>query len=152
MWPNGTVKTSGDGPGFIHVYTPGNPALGADIVFAGSVVGRARVQTFMAKLVTSAAAGNRFPQFIFAESSSGATLYQVQDPQAVPASTTITYSLAPGGTNVRGGGAPIFETLPVPAPLYCKGAANISTLTQGIQAGDQWSAIAVSLEEWMEQF
>ncbi len=151
-WPGGQYLRAVDGPGFLQTYAPGNPAAGADIAFSSTAAGRARLQTFTATLTTSAVAGNRFPSFALAFSSVPGVQFQVQDTVAVPASTTITYSIAPGGTNVRGGGAPIFATLPVPSPFIGRSGVTVTSSTQGILAGDQWSAIRATLEEWLEIF
>lgn len=150
VWPNSSILLPTDGAGFVNVYTPANPAAGADINVSTTRGARSRLQGFKATLVTSAAAGNRFPSFEIADTAYATFQYQVQDTVAVPAATTITYSLAPGGTNVRGAGAPIFATLPLPSPFFSRGNIQIASVTQGLLGGDQWSALVISVEEWFD--
>jgi hypothetical protein len=151
-WPTGPFIRPSDGPGLLNAYAIGNPAAGADFLFSTPSTGRMRVAGLIATLVTSATAGNRFPSFKFTQTTIGTLQYQVQDNTAVPAATTITYSLAPGGTNVRGAGAPIFETLPMPSPIMARAGVQVGSATQGLLAGDQWSAINLYTEEWLELF
>jgi len=151
-WPAGVYIRNADGPGLLQGYAVANPAAGADFVFSTAAVGRARLAGAVATLTTSAAAGNRVPSFRLTETTIGTNQYQVQDTVAVPASTTVTYSLAPNGTIVRGAGAPIFVTLPIPEPFMATAAVNVQSSTQGLLAGDQWSAINIYTEEWLEIF
>src|SRR5258708_17278299 len=151
-WPTGPFIRTVDGPGFLAAYAVGNPGAGLDFNFTTAAAGRARLAGVVATLTTSAAAGNRFPSFQLFESTPNTLQYQVQDTAAVPASTVVTYSLAPGGTNVRGAGAPIIVTLPVPSPFMARAALNVRSSTQGLVAGDQWSAINVYTEEWLDVF
>lgn len=150
-WPSGRLVPPTDGDGFISTYAVGNPAAGSDLSFTAHSPGRVRLATFTAKLVTSATVANRFPSFQVIDSSTD-VLFTVQDTVAVPASTTVTYSLAPGGTNVRGGGAPIFVTMPLPSPFIGVPTLSVKSVTQGIAAGDQWSAIFAGTEEWLDLF
>lgn len=150
-WPFGRVLSAVEGPGNISFGTVVNPAAGADFAFSTlNTNGRTRVASLKATLTTSATVANRFPSFTITDVSSGILHYQVQDTAAVPASTTVTYSLVPGGTNVRGGGAPIFVTLPLPSPEIDINGATLASSTQGLQVGDQWSAISFGTETWEE--
>ena len=151
-WPTGPFIRTVDGPGFLAAYAVGNPGAGTDINFTTSAPGRVRLADIVATLTTSVAAGNRFPSFQLFSTTPNTLQYQVQDTAAVPASTVVTYSLAPGGTNVRGAGAPIFVALPAPSPFMARAALQFRSATQGIQAGDQWSAINVYTEEWLDLF
>lgn len=148
-WPSYKTEETTAGSGLIVPYTPANPAAGSDFVSLSNAVGRARLQSLRATLTTSATVANRFPSF-FCRSSFGFNEYQVQATAAVPASTTVTYVLAPGGTNVTGGGSPAIITLPVPSPFFSRGTMTVGSSTQGIQAGDQWSAIGFITEEWFD--
>jgi hypothetical protein len=151
-WPTGPFVRPSDGAGFLAAYAVGNPIAGADINFTTNVVGRARFAGAVATLVTSAVAGNRFPSFQLLESTPNTLQYQIQESVAVPASTTVTYSLAPGVSNLRGGGAPIFVVFGTPSPFLARTAVIFRSSTQGLLAGDQWSAINVYNEEWLDIF
>lgn len=153
-WPWGRYVSPVEGPGFLNIYTPGNPAAGTDLSFTSNLAGRVRLATFSATLTTSAAAGNRFVSFRLIRLPSTNIEYRVQDTAAVVASSVVVYSLAPGATNVRGGGAIATEqdiTLPLPAPYTATTGLRVNSVTQGLLAGDQWSAVTVGTEEWIEQ-
>ena len=152
FWPGGQVIKAADGPGFLQTYAVGYPAAGVDFTFTTNQVGRARFAAAIATLTCGAGAANRFVSFQLGPQVGGTVQYQVQDTVAVTANQTVTYSLSPGGQLSRGGGTPSFVTLPAPAPLFDKNAIVISSSTQNIQAADQWSAIRVYTEEWLEGF
>lgn len=149
-WPYGRIISPVEDPGNIVDTSTANPAAGADLISVHAITGRARLAAFKATFTASATVANRFPSFQVAEAGGGNVRWQVQDTVAVTASQVITYSLAPGGTNVRGGGSPIFATMPVPSPEFDYAGVQVNSVTQGIQAGDQWSAILMVTEEWLE--
>lgn len=152
-WPGGRIASPTDGMGRDSFYSIANPAAGADFSITLAVPGRSKVQNLKATLTTSATAGNRFPSFILNENNGViSNSYTVQDPTAVPASTTITYSLSTGVNVIRGGGAPIFATLPLPSDWRLTFQPTISSSTQGLLAGDQWSTIRANVEEWLDAF
>lgn len=150
-WPGGRTLSPADGPGLMVRYNPANPGVGADFNFTTNNPGRVRLAGFKATLVTSAVAGNRFPSFFVQPQPTPGPSYQVQDPVAVPASTTITYSLAPDVANVRGGGGLIFATLPLASQTQNSGSIAVGSSTFGLLGGDQWSVISVDTEEWLDK-
>lgn len=149
-WPYGRIISPTEDPGNVVETIGGNPAAGTDFNVSHVITGRARLASLKATFTASATVANRFPSFQIIGAGSGAVHFQVQDTVAVTASQTVTYSLAPGGTNVRGGGAPIFVTMPVPSPEIDYSGSEVASVTQGIQAGDTWTAILMVTEEWME--
>lgn len=149
-WPYGRTISGAEGPGFLQIYTVPNPLAGADWTFLTTDAGRTRVAGLTAKFTASAAVANRFPQFTLRSAAIGQNEYVIQEPTAITANQTVTYSLAPGATNVRGGGSPFFETLPIPSPYIARGQVNISTTTQGIQAADTWTVIIIDTELWLD--
>jgi hypothetical protein len=152
-WPSGRVVGAADGPGFIQAYTPANPALGADFTITTNGPGRVRIASLTALLTTSAVAGNRVPSFTVTDNAPGTLVYAVQDTAAILASTKVRYSVVPGGTNVRGAGAIATEqdiTMPLPSPILTWSTFGVSSVTQGILGGDQWSAITMITEEWLD--
>jgi hypothetical protein len=154
-YPIGRVINPVEGPGFIQQYAPSNPAAGADFSVSSSPTGRIRLQTLLAKLVTSATAGNRVVGFTMAMSSPAGVAFRIQDTNPIAASTTVFYNLVQGSNLVRGGGAIGTEVdivLPAPTPWVGRTSITLASVTQGLLAGDQWSNIILETEEWMEGF
>lgn len=149
-WPAGVNVRPADGPGFLNQYAGGPFTAGTELTLSSGNPGRVRLAAFLATLVTSATVANRFPAFAITNQNDALIHYEVQDTAAVPASTTITYSLAPGGTNVRGGGVPIFVTMPVPSPYFARNGLTITSSTTGLQVGDQWTVARLLTEEWVD--
>lgn len=154
-WPMGRVINPVEGPGIIQQYAPSNPAAGADFSVTSAPIGRVRFQTLLAKLVTSATAGNRVVSFTFAMSSPAGVAYKIQDTGNVVASSTTFYSLSPSVSVQRGAGAIGTEqdiVLPAPNSWVGRTSITVASVTQGLLAGDQWSNIILEDEEWMEGF
>ena len=145
-WPEGRLLSPTDGAGRLVRYTIGNPAAGSDFTITSSSAGRVRVRSMKATFTASATVANRFPSFQLGS----AVEFQVQDTAADTASQVVTYSLCSGGTSSRGGGNPIFVVAPLPGPAIERPSAVLASSTQGIQVGDQWSAISLDTEEWMD--
>jgi hypothetical protein len=159
-WPFGRFQAPSDGAGVINVETISNPGAGAD--FSGLVptlTGRSRLQFFTAQFAAGAGVANRFPSFIVSCRGIAAlsSPFQVQDSVAVTANQTVIYSVGPGLSFMRGGGAPAVVCLPLPGEIigtFQTGVTEytISSSTQGILAADQWSAISLCDEEWLDFF
>lgn len=154
-WPGGRVVSAVEGPGLFQSYTPANPGAGADLTFTSNTSGRVRLASFSTLFTASAAAANRIVSFQFAPTGGAGTQYVVQDTVVVTASQVLRYSLGSGTSNVRGAGLgtagnPIDVVLPLPSPAIGVSAINVQSATQNIQAGDQYSSILVSTEEWFD--
>ena len=150
-WPSGRVLSPADGPGLITSYQQVTVTAGTDFTLNTNSPGRVRFISGRATFTASAAVGNRFISFSMAPLTVGITT--VQDTNAVTASQVVTYSFGPGGTLIRGGGTPLFVTLPW-AEGVPFGNPNIvvTSSTQGIQAADAWSNVTVVTEEWLDSF
>jgi hypothetical protein len=143
-WPSGRVLHPSEGPGAILRVTIANPAAGADFSFQPADALRWRVQSLKATLTTSAAAGNRSVHNLVSDSAGNPYWNQ-------PAQTTqgpglaVQYSFAPGVTPiVVADGAAV---LSLPANLILAQRHQIQSLTTGLLAGDQWSAISMGVEQ-----
>ena len=159
-WPFGRYQAPSDGAGVINVETISNPGAGADFsALIPTLTGRSRLQFFTAQFAAGAGVGNRFPSFIVSCRGIAAlsSPFQVQDSVAVTANQTVIYSVGPGLSFMRGGGAPAVVCLPLPGEIigtFQTGTSEytISSSTQGILAADQWSAISLCDEEWLDFF
>lgn len=120
------------------------PSAGADWAQAAGGQRYWRITTMVARLVTSAVAGNRRVRLQATEG--GLTYFVAEAHLDHPANTTVDYaahtgSPATSGTNL---------VLPLPLPsggLVLRPGASLAVVTSGIDAGDQWSAITALAEE-----
>ncbi len=143
---NGRVLAPTEGPGVIYPFNLSPPAPGTD--FNINMPGNAqwRIMSVTARLQTSATVGNRTPTFLFWNGVQPAASVDVS--QAVPASTPFLYTLGPGLPVVNG--IANDSLLPLPSNFFMGINQRISSATQGIQPGDQWSLISAWVEEWLD--
>lgn len=143
-WPPGRIIGPMDSGSRILPNAIGSPAAGADINLSTNALTRCRPISFAFRLVTSAVAGNRNIAFVFGVG--GVPLFGAT--ASVVASTTTNFKLAQGitaGTDVNGN-----IQIPLPQGMLLPAASNISTITTGKDAGDQWTVQQSSIEEWFD--
>lgn len=145
-WPGSPLENSLDGPGVIRSITGTVPAAGAEVSEAVPAGARWSLLAFRAQLVTAIAAANRSPQLSIDD---GANIFCVSETifqQA--ASLTLRYNWF-GGATLTG----TIQGIDVPIPLvlnnYLAAAFRVRTLTQNIQAADQWNAVQYLVREWL---
>jgi hypothetical protein len=133
----------GNPPGQVaQILTPANPAAGADISITPSASSSFQILTVAAQLATSATVGNRAPSLRFTTPGAGTPAVVAPDGTVTVASSQTTYQWWPGsGYDDTGAG---YSTTPIPPGIWLPAGTVISTLTNGIVAGDQWQAIVVS--------
>lgn len=144
-WPYGRQIQSQEGPGRIRTIVGTTPAAGAEISEAVPTTVRWRLLAFRFHLTTSAVAGNRNINF---SADDGANIFYqslFDTPQA--ASSTNNYQasnfgFAPG----VGGGQGWF---PWPDSTLLDGGYRLRTATNGLLAGDQYTAPTYLVEEWV---
>ncbi|MGH9411301.1 MAG: hypothetical protein ACRD1V_17845, partial [Vicinamibacterales bacterium] len=107
---------------------------------------RWRVKAITAPLVTSSAVANRFPNLIVDDGAK--TVFQVGTDQAQTASTTTTYSIAEGIGLEGNSDNVVLGTLPV--DLRLPAGFRLRSLTTALDAGDNWGAPQILVEEWIE--
>jgi hypothetical protein len=135
--------------GRLYTVLPANPAAGAEISVPVPAGKRWLFKAMKYRFVTSATVANRNSLQRWADgagnvfASSGQNLNQA-------AGGTFDYYIAPGiGTAAYGVGAQqqVHNHNP-PLGLELAAGYTIGTLTFGIQAGDQYSAVVILVEEW----
>jgi hypothetical protein len=146
-WPNGPIRNMVEGPGNLRSIQVGNPAAGADFSTTVPTNARWRFQSARATLTTGAAVANRLVNIDFDD---GVNVFFQAGPQFTQvASTIISYD----DTGLQGQ-APIAGSaevlLAAPPALYMLAGSRIRSNTVAIQAADQWSAIEVLVEEWLD--
>jgi hypothetical protein len=146
-WPGGRILYPTEGPGLGQELTVGNPAAGADWLYTVPAGTRLRISSWSAVLTTSATVSNRFVQALI-KTSAGAIGWQAISSQAIAASTTAQVSAAPGQYTATG--ILLSVTAPLPSPCILLAQEQIGTLTQNLQAADQWSSIRLLTESWLD--
>lgn len=145
-WPGGTIHNFLEGPGFIHSLQVANPAAGADWTLTVGAHQRLRIESFNAVLTTSATVANRQVQLVVDD---GTNIYWQHDANASQtAGTTFNYDAT--AINIPTGVITTTLFLVMPPGLLLPVGHRLRTITAGIQAADQWSAIFLGVEEWLD--
>jgi hypothetical protein len=144
-WPYGRQIFAQEGPGRIRSITGTTPGAGSEINEVVPPNVRWSLIAFFFKLVTGAAVANRFPRVTLDD---GANVYfNSGQPTAQVASTTDTYSATPGLPNGNDAGG--VGIIALPQPLYLAAGHHVRTVTQNIQAADQYTAPQYLVQEWV---
>ena len=145
FWPGGQYQQSEEGPGCLRTITGSVPAAGADINEAVPQGARWRLLSLSATLTTAVAVANRQVQLTL--DNAGTAYYATTPGPAQAASLVWTYCFAPTGY------APLNTLLTVQSNYdnqqqLDQTNGHIRTLTNLIQAADQWSAPTYTVLEW----
>ena len=145
-WPGSPLHSSTEGRGVLRSITGTNPAAGVEVSETVPTDARWHVLAFAVTLVTSAAAANRELSLTFDD---GATVFaRVPSGYTHIASLTRLYSAYIGA--VRNAAAQdTTQTFPLP-DLHLQGGYRIATATTNKQAGDDYGAPQLLVEEWIE--
>lgn len=149
-YPNGRVLSSVEGPGLLYGVSQANPAAGADFIVSVPVNARWKVRSLAATYTASAAAANRQVSIVVSDLTAVKFRgFPLQNITANQVALVSAYPVTPYTSIV----ATDF-TLPLPPDLYVTGAPattdTISSVTVAKDAGDQWSAIRLLVEEWLD--
>ena len=122
-----------------------NPAPGADWSYAQSGPSFLLFHCAVSVLATSATVATRIARFQL--KYTGVICGQFAAASTQLASLTNTYSLHPSAIS-SGDAATVYA--PLPADLILRDGMSIGSNTTALQAGDQWSAIALFVEEFSD--
>lgn len=145
-WPGSRFSAATEGAGFITTYRSAVPVAGQDPTMTQPAFTRWRLLSVWGHLTTSAVVGNRAPTLII--SAGGVTLLSLPAVAVIPANTGNDFSWAAG--------LPLMPALfnqqatALPTDFQVSENGTIATTTNGVQAGDQWTALAVQVEEWID--
>ncbi len=147
IWPWGDYREPMQGRGITLFNNVMAPVVGTDHLFTVPAFARQSLRTARLELVTSATVANRRVIFQVADDV-GSVIFESASDFVQAASLTIFYQLAHWGDwrgNLNG-------RIPVdwPPELLLPSGFQLRTLTEGIQAGDQFGAWQMMLEEWFE--
>lgn len=144
--PNGRIEGSTEGPGLIRTITGTNPAAGVEISETVPTGARWKLKTIRAPFATDATVANRVVLCILTD---GTNIISETTPNYLQtASRLINYTFglilqvtAAGGNNYN----------IAPLPVMKLGAGyKITTSVLNLQAGDNWGAPQLVVEEWIE--
>lgn len=149
-YPFGPQRSPSEGTGNLINVGVGNPGAGADWIKPLPVNTRWRIQSIFALLTASAAVANRQVSIIL--QNSAASMWQAVSIANQTASQATAYSF--GAITPYVPSNPLIQVIPIP-PGFILGnisglSAQILTSTLNIQAADQWTQMALYVEEWLD--
>jgi hypothetical protein len=145
-FPGSMIRHPTEGPGWSRIMQIGNPAAGADWIATVPAGARWRVQAISETFTASAAVASRQAGLFLDD---GANVYWANTaPTAITASQIVTISAT--GSSAPQGAAPFQQTIVIPPGLFIPAGHRFKSTTVNIQAGDQYSAINILVEEWIE--
>lgn len=145
-WPGTPLRPSAEGPGVIRSIAGTNPGVGAEISETVPPNARWRLRSIVTVLATDATVANRETVLLLDD---GAAIYA-----AIPTGVNQAASLSRTITFAQGVDRFALATAAViaaPAPdVVLMGGHRIRTSTANLQAGDDYAAPQLLVEEWIE--
>jgi hypothetical protein len=137
-------------PGMMRQFTQVAPGAGVDFSITVPSQARWRIIGLRAALTTSATAGTR--NVILSFGTSATPWYNAVAQPTQAASLTYGYSFGAGVTTISTaiGTTTLNIITSIPSDLWLGPGTTLQSVTQNIQAGDQWSAIQVGIEECLD--
>lgn len=146
-WPAGAWVHAIEGPGLLRSITGTDPAAGAEISETVPTNARWRLINFGFDLVTDATAATRRPRLDFNDGS--ADFLRIEHGETLIASLTGRFDSFPGlGVYSRLNNTFRLQVIP---ELILSAGFVISTATTSLQAGDNYGAPRMLVEEWIEE-
>ncbi len=146
LYPGGRTLHLTEGPGWKHSIQQANPAAGADWTFTVAAGQRLRLESLSAQLVAANAGVARAVELIVDDGVN--VLLRVAANATQPINTTARYSIGALSTP-----STIIATdliINIPTPLILEPGWRVRTNTVNINPADQWSAIWLNVEEWLD--
>jgi len=144
-WPNPLLRSCFDAQGLVTHASVANPAAGSDWSQTVPIRARWKLRSVRALLQADGNAANRAVTFSFGNGTN--FTYKISSAFVQVAGQGIGYSFAPGlpvlGMNNNEIG------LPLPAEVMLEPGDSFGVSTLNLDAGDQWSHINYSYEEWL---
>lgn len=145
-WPYGPSENAVVDTGILRSIAGTDPAAGVEISETVPTGARWRLHGLVVPLVTNATAANRLVQVVVDD---GTTIFNRFPAVAVQAaSLTVQYSAAALGAASVAAGADNIILLPTPLDLLQ--GWRVRTVTTNLQAGDNFGAPQLRVEEWIE--
>lgn len=145
-FPGSPLRSSIDGPGALRSITGTDPAAATEISETVPTNARWRLLAFDVALVTDATVANR--EVVLTIDDGATVLIEVPSAVAHAASLTRRYSFARGVQRATPAASTVISA---PAPdVALQGGYRVRTVTTGLQAGDNYGAPQLLVEEWIE--
>ena len=146
-YPQSVPGSSLDGRGAILLTAVGAPAAGVDWSYTVPFGAHQVIRSVTALFTASAAAANRFPVLVI-DDGAGDIVAELPVTSVIIANQGMQLTWAPGlnPLNVNN-----VQTMGLNGEMRIRAGWRIRTLTAGIQAADQWSAIVVVVESFGSQ-
>jgi len=145
-WPGSPIVGSLEGSGVIRSITGADPAAGVEISETVPAGARWRLMSLRASLTTDASVANRRP--VFTLDDGAAVYYSIGSSADIPASNTIPIIASQAASPSQSAAG--HNTVPLPPGLVMSAGHRIRTVTTSFQAGDNWTAPQMLVEEWLE--
>jgi hypothetical protein len=146
-WPYPRYQNPVEGPGRLRRIKGTDPGPGNIIMEYVPSGTRWKLISLFCTFTTSATAGNRAVYLYFLDSLG---LWLAVPPGVLqPASSVAYYTWSIGVQNYAPAVA-LYYAMPLPADLYLQAGADIMVAASGMQAGDDFSAPQLLVEEWVE--
>lgn len=144
-WPYSNPRPLTDGQGLFFHQAQANPAAGADFTYTVPTTVTGRLKSVFFTFVTSAAAATRGVRIVIQDDLGDVLVRSAANITQV-ASLTQFYN---GGHFPFASTAIVGEAyIPLPNDFLMQGNWTISSLTNNIQAADQYSTIQIAYEAW----
>lgn len=145
-YPGNFNRENVGGPGVLRSITGTDPAAGVEISETVPTGARWNLVSMVATLTTDATAANRISKLIIDD---GVTPVFVATPNEVTtASQAQRHQTTQGVSNISI--TAVEAAWPIPVPLVLPAGYRIRTETAALQAGDNWGAPQLYVEEWLE--
>lgn len=145
-FPGGRIQNMVEGPGNIRSITGTDPAAGAEMTETVPTGARWKLLALSIRFVTDATVVNRLPVLQYDD---GTTIHFASDPEAAQVAS-LDHRWVTGPAIARLGAAWQTRQWAAPAPVLLAAGSRIRTATDGIQAGDNWGAPQLLVEEWID--
>jgi hypothetical protein len=145
-WPGGRIASPTEGPGAIRSIMGTDPGAGVEISETVPMNARWRIISIRATLLTAAVTINRSVLWVLDDGTF--SFYTMYPGSTQPASSRYDYFLTPAAFRGFAG----FNDFFVPAPIgtVLRAGHRIRTQTESLQAGDNWEAPQLQVEEWID--
>jgi hypothetical protein len=147
-FPNGRILSPVEGPGNIRSIPLAPFGLGLEFQFVEPTNARWVIMALDVVLHTSAVAGTRLPTFNI--TSFANTLFNTPAIFGAGPSVQARYVFGAGLPNAQD--TLLITSVPLPRGLVLSGllGSAIQSFTVGLDAGDQWSQLVLTVEEWLD--
>jgi len=145
-WPGGRTISPAESSGLYLSQAITAPGAGADFSFTVPNFTRIQIISFAGVFTASAAVANRNVELIIDD---GVNIVWAADVGAAIAAGQVE-NITATQTNVPNGVIATIQSAVVPPGNVLTGGFRFRSLTGNIQAGDQWSALFMLIQEWVD--